>query len=150
MKVIEIEEWKDKWPMKCAYMTANMRDYDNPNYQDVQYNRVREGNTIPNEPETKRFTNHTINYSWTAHAMGIPLTFAKGSTLVTIATECTHCRIKGVICVNHKTEFNTESEPSDRKTQRVNNEYKFQHGGVSCSWACVFLSLRMCQTHTAG
>ena len=30
MKVIEITEWKDKWPMTCADMTANMRDFDNP------------------------------------------------------------------------------------------------------------------------
>ena len=35
MKTIEIKEWKKNWSIKWADMTANMQDYNNPNYQDI-------------------------------------------------------------------------------------------------------------------
>ena len=94
LKTIEMKECKDNWRVKWTGMTANMQDYDNPNYQDkLLYNeRVGRGNAIQTNQQLKCSANHTVNYSCPAHAMVRPLMVAKGQTLVTITTECTHCR----------------------------------------------------------
>ena len=42
-------------------------------------------------------------------------------------------------CVNHKTEFNTESEPFDRIELSERKQKQVKHGGLSCSRALFFL-----------
>ena len=69
-------------------MTANIQDYNNPNYQNIE----REGNPIPNKPQTKRATNQVEKYHCAALTTGRPLAIAKGLTLAKGATEWSDCR----------------------------------------------------------
>ena len=45
MKTIEIKECKDNWRVKWTEMTANMQDYNNPNYQEKKL-YIGRGNAI--------------------------------------------------------------------------------------------------------